>query len=199
MAHVAPVNEPPKTSGPVPSNAATSSAVTIRPARVDDAAGVWGLVRDSGVLDVNSPYAYLLGFRHHADTSVVAVDGDDVVGFVLAYRPPAEPESVFVWQVGVAASHRRLGLGRRLLLAVLARQACREVRFLDATVTASNEASLSLFGGVARALDTEFSVSPCFSAGQFPAGTDHEAEDLVRVGPIDRTATRVRQTLEVNL
>lgn len=165
----------------------------IRTAGPDDAAGVWQLVEESEALDLNSPYAYLLGFDHHGPTSVVAEDDGRVVGFVLSYRPPPRPESVFVWQVGVAASHRRMGLGRRLLHGVLDRDACADVRYMEATVTPSNGASMALFRGIAEDYETDFTVEPCFSADQFPPGEGHEPEDLVRIGPLppgpDRSAT----------
>lgn len=157
---------------------------------------MWELVRGSESLDLNSAYAYLLAFRHHSATSVVADDGGTVVGFVLAYRPPQQPDTVFVWQVGVAGSHRGQGLGRRLLHGVLARDACEEVRFLEATVTPSNEASMRLFSGVARDVGAELSVSPCFEVADFPEGESHEPEQLVRIGPIDPGAVDREQAEE---
>lgn len=169
---------PPKTA-----SAASEATTVVRGATVDDAAAVWALVDADDALDLNSPYAYLLGFHHHAATSVVAEDTGKVVGFVLAYRPPEQLDTVFVWQVGVAPSHRRQGLGKKLLHGVLRQPGCEEVRFMEATVTPSNEASKALFGGIARDLDAEFEIGECFRSDQFPTGHDHEREDLIRIGP----------------
>src|SRR5690606_4540692 len=55
---------------------------------VADGAEMWRLVRESGVLDENSCYAYLLLCRHFDSTCLVARQAGDVVGFVAAYRPP---------------------------------------------------------------------------------------------------------------
>ncbi len=49
--------------------------------------------------------------------SVGAYDGARLVGLALA-EPRFREKSVFVWELGVAASHRRRGIGTRLLAAV---------------------------------------------------------------------------------
>ena len=77
--------------------------ITFRGPAASDAADLWRLARDSGSLDLNSPYAYLMWCTDFADTAVVATDGDEVVGFVVGHRPPTDPDSAFVWQVAVAA------------------------------------------------------------------------------------------------
>ena len=154
-----------------------------RTVRVDDAAGMWRLVRHCGVLDLNSPYAYLLLCRHHHRTCLVAEEAGSLVGFVTAYVPPTDPEVVFVWQVGVADSHRRHGVGRALIDELLDR--CPEARFLECTVAPSNDASLALFRAVAAARRVPIEVRPGFAAEHFPAeASAHEREDVVRVGPL---------------
>jgi ribosomal protein S18 acetylase RimI-like enzyme len=57
--------------------------------------------------------------RHHL---AVARDGPDVVGFASAvhYVHPDKPAELWINEVGVAASHRRLGIARRLLDVLLA-------------------------------------------------------------------------------
>jgi RimJ/RimL family protein N-acetyltransferase len=60
---------------------------------------------------------YLKAVRRHADAAVfVAVDGDRIVGRLSLARDP-HPASAHVADLGlmVAASHRRRGIGRRLL------------------------------------------------------------------------------------
>src|SRR5205823_2377512 len=47
-----------------------------------DGAQLWRIARDSAKLDLNSPYAYLLWCRDFAETSCVAREGDEAVGFV---------------------------------------------------------------------------------------------------------------------
>jgi len=160
----------------------------IRPATVEDGAAVWRLVADSGVLDVNSSYAYLLFLDHFGHTSVVAEagegDGAEIVGFVTGFRPPRRPEVVFVWQVAVAESMRGRGLARRLLDALVRLDGCRGVRYLETTVTPSNAPSRALFRSFARGLAAEHEVSPYLGEELFPDG-GHEAEELHRIGPFE--------------
>lgn len=156
---------------------------TFRNVRVEDAAAIWRLVRDSGVLDPNSPYAYLLLCHHHQRTCLVAEEAGEVVGFITAYVPPASPDVIFVWQIGVAASHRRRGLGRRLVHQLLDR--CPQARFLEATVAPSNQSSLGLFRSVANDRGAGFAVHAGFTEDDFPAeASAHEQEDLIRIGPL---------------
>jgi len=78
--------------------------------------------------------------RHHL---AVAIDGDTVVGMASAlhYVHPDKPPELWVNEVGVAPTHRRQGIGRRLLQALFARGrelGCREAWVLtdDANLAA---------------------------------------------------------------
>lgn len=146
---------------------------------------VWRLVRESGALDENSCYAYLLLCRDFGETCVVAHDDLGVAGFVTAYRPPDRRRVLFVWQVGVASRARRRGIGQRMLRHLLERPACHDVQFVEATVTPSNAPSRRLFAALARQLDCDVKWTAGFSEEDF-GGSEHESEPLLRIGPIDR-------------
>lgn len=153
-----------------------------RPPTVRDGAAVWKLVERVGALERNTCYAYLLLCSDFRDTCVIAEDEGAVVGFVIAYRPPVRPDETFVWQVGVAPEARGTGLGGRLLDAVLAAPGSKGARYLTATVSPDNVASLALFRGVARRRRVPFEMGPGFPAGLFVGS--HQPEDLVRIGPL---------------
>ena len=128
--------------------------------------------------------------EHHASTSVVAEIDGELVGFITAYILPEKPDTVFVWQVGVAEAGRGKGLATRMLFQILKRQACADVRYLDTTIGPSNEPSQALFRGLARRLDTEVAESELFSSemfGDFEDDAPHEPEILFRIGPFDRS------------
>lgn len=147
-----------------------------------DGAAVFRLVEAVGQLERNTCYAYVLLCSDFSDTCVLAETEQGLAGFVIAYRPPKRPDEVFVWQVGVAPAARGTGLGGRLLDALLAAPGCQGVRYLTATVSPDNTASLQLFRGVARRRAVPFEIGAGFSADLF-VGV-HEPEDFVRIGPL---------------
>jgi L-2,4-diaminobutyric acid acetyltransferase len=155
-----------------------------RPPSPGDAAEIWQLVQQTPALDANSPYAYLLLCTDFAETCAVAEARGEVTGFLLGYRPPERPESYFVWQVGVSEDHRGRGVAAGLLDWTFARLVDAGVRFLEATITPSNEASRSLFQGFARRRDAAFQELPGFPSQLFPNGA-HEEEVRIRIGPIN--------------
>lgn len=180
--------EPAVYEGPVTANHSLKTIeipteLTLRSPTIADAAQIWRLVQDCNVLESNSCYAYLLACRHFADTCVVACANDGICGFIVAYRPPNQPDVIFVWQIGVKAAARGCGLGRRMLQHLVDSPACRGVRFMEATVAPSNVASRKLFARFADDLSVAMQVKPGFRADDF-GGPTHEDETLVRIGPI---------------
>ncbi|WP_197318854.1 diaminobutyrate acetyltransferase [Saccharomonospora sp. NB11] len=160
----------------------SAGRIVIETPTKQDGAALWRIARDSQKLDLNSSYAYLLWCVDFADTSVVArVDGE-IVGFVIGYRRPTDPESVLVWQVAVDASQRGRGLAGTLLDDLFGRLVDSGVRYLDTTITPDNEASIRLFSSFAKRWNATLERSRLFESGDFPDG--HEPEDLFRIGPL---------------
>lgn len=159
-------------------------STTLRRPAPSDAREMWRIARDSGELDLNSPYAYLLVADHFAATSVVAEAPDGTLaGFVAAYLPPTEPDVVFVWQVAVDHAHRGSGIARRLLHEAIDRAWPLGARGLTATVTPGNEPSRRLFHAVAADRSTRIEERPLYDAALFP-GEGHDAEHRILVAPL---------------
>lgn len=154
--------------------------------RVADGAAIHRLVDASKPLDSNSTYAYLLLCRHFADTCVQAKRDGRTVGFVSAYRPPRTRDMIFVWQIAVAQDMRGRGLGRAMLQELLAREAVRGCRYMETTVSPSNEPSRRLFHSLARELGAPVEEGVLFQEGDF-GGERHERETLIRIGPFAGT------------
>jgi len=161
------------------------SELKFRKPCTQDGAGIWDLVRETDVLDLNSAYCYLMLGKYFPDTCVVAEYEQNIIGFVSAFLLPQNPEVVFVWQVAVAGSMRKKGLGTMLLKELLKRKVCEKVLFLETTVTLSNVASQSLFCRLARDTRSRLEVTVCFPANLFPK-SNHETEFLFRIGPWQR-------------
>ncbi|WP_081687236.1 diaminobutyrate acetyltransferase [Glycomyces tenuis] len=152
--------------------------------RISDGPAMWDIAANAGALDVNSRYAYLLWCRDFADTTVVARDADDrLAGFLTGYRRPQAPDTFFTWQVAVGDGHRRRGLARRMLDHVVGALRPQGVRFVEATVTPDNKASIRLFESFAEANDATMRVDVLFSEREL--GSGHEPELLHRIGPLD--------------
>lgn len=152
-----------------------------------DAIGMHRLVVETGVLDVNSPYAYLLMAKHFAATSVVAERDGAVCGLITGFHPPKRPEALFVWQVAVTHSARGTGLAATMLDALVHR--IRNDRHghpvtVETTVAPSNAPSRALFLGFARRHGVPISERPYFSSAHLAPDQSHEEEPLLCIGPI---------------
>ncbi|ETW94759.1 MAG: hypothetical protein ETSY1_33495 [Candidatus Entotheonella factor] len=157
--------------------------LTLRTPRLRDGAAIWQLVQCTQPLDINSCYTYLLLSSHFASTSVVALHRNDLVGFITGYRLPEASDVLFVWQVGVTSAWRGQGIAGAMLRHLLDRDTCRDVRFLEATITPTNTPSKALFRALARERNVPCQELAGFAPQDF--GTEaHEAEQLFRIGPL---------------
>ena len=168
--------------------------MTLRAPSAEDGPAVTRLINRCPPLDANSPYCHLLLCSDFAATCVVAERSGEVCGWLSAYRPPSSPDRIFVWQVAVDPGARGEGLGARMLDALLARDAVRDVHFLTATVTADNRASWALFGGLARRRGAPLNKTVRFDREQHFAGASKTEWEAV-IGPLNTDFPK--QTQEV--
>ncbi len=106
---------------PVDARSVDTGPVEIRLLGRDDAP-VFGRVAEDVFdepIDPRWAGQFLADARHHM---AVALDGGEVVGMISAvdYVHPDKAPQLWINEVGVASSHRRRGIGRRLLDAMLA-------------------------------------------------------------------------------
>lgn len=158
--------------------------MNIRKPHEGDGAGIWSIVRNSGKLDLNSAYAYLMMGKYFYNTCAVAEIGQQLVGFVTGFRHPEKPETWFVWQIAVEAEARGKGLARKLLEHVLNRPENADIRYIEATVSPSNQPSRSLFFGIARDHGLTCRITEGFQTHSFPEEGVHEEEQLFQIGPL---------------
>lgn len=159
---------------------------SFRSVRPDDGAALWRVVESTGTLELNSPYFYVLFAADFGHTCLLAEHEGNPVGAVIGYRPPRDPATAFVWQVGVLPEYRGRDLGSRMIGAWLDLPAMSGCTWLAATVADDNLASKALFRRVARDCGVQCKVSAHFTADRFPI--PHPPEPLYRIGPLSRAA-----------
>ncbi len=161
-----------------------NSQTEIRRPTVADGAEAWRIARDSGSLDLNSSYAYLLYFRDFAATCRVAVVDGVVAGFLLANRPPARQQNLFVWQIAVDEQFRGRGIAALMLDAAASDVTLSPIiTMVETTITDDNIASQRLFRAFAeRRGNSAVRVTSLLNSDHFP--DDHAAEPLYEIGPL---------------
>ena len=147
-----------------------------------DGIHVYRLIKECESLDLNSAYCNLLQCTHFSDTSVIAESGEKILGFTSGYRIPQRPNTLFIWQVAVSAAARGQGIAKRMLENLLTHKANADLRFIEASITESNQASWALFKSLASSLECELTTSTLFDKTEHFAG-DHDSELLVKIGP----------------
>lgn len=159
-----------------------ADTVKVRKPRAEDGEKIYKLVKEGGILDVNSEYAYQLLSEHFYNSCAVAEDCGEFAGFVFAYILPAKPNVLFVWQIAVAEKHRKKGIALAMMKDILAREACKSIDYIQAHITPSNHASRAFFTFLAKELKANHRERAGFSAKLFDYR--HEEERLFTIGKI---------------
>lgn len=173
------------TEAPVQTRSAQPS---LRKPQATDGEAIWRLVRACKPLDENSLYANLIQAEHFRDTSVVAERNGEIVGWISGHMIPNE-DAYFVWQVAVSPDARGLGLGRRMLRALIAREEIAQARSLKTTITKDNAASWALFRSLARRLGGTLSDAPHYRRN-IHFGGRHDTEHMVTITLPQRAGLR---------
>lgn len=159
-----------------------SADITLRVPTKEDGNAVHQLIGNCPPLDTNSMYCNLLQCSHFAETSVAALVDGELAGFISGYIVPGREDTLFIWQVAVGEKARGHGLASKMLAAIVDRERCAAVRFMETTITEDNEASWALFSRFAERRDAELNSSVMFDE-RAHFGGEHASEMLVRIGP----------------
>ena len=157
--------------------------IELRQPTSDDGIHVCDLVRQSAFLDNNSLYCYLAVCAHFSTTSAVAYSGEQLMGFITAYSPPRQPDTLFVWQVAVHSAAQNQGLASRMLDQILERSYCRQITFVETSVTTDNKASRAMFAALARRHKCELKESVMFDRYTHFRNL-HDTEYKLTIGPV---------------
>ncbi|MDH3240116.1 MAG: diaminobutyrate acetyltransferase [Alphaproteobacteria bacterium] len=176
------------TSGPDIPAAPNGALFQLRAPTKEDGQAVWELVAACPPLDQNSMYCNILQCTHFAETCVLAERGGKPLGWLSAHCPPADPRTLFVWQIAVHNKARGKGLGQALLDHLLARPNLAAITHVKATITPDNRASWSLFESLARRLGAPLAREDWLECDRHFGGR-HAAETLITIGPLETART----------
>ncbi|WP_264612620.1 diaminobutyrate acetyltransferase [Sphingobium sp. B11D3B] len=166
--------------------------MSLRKPAATDGPAVSALIAASPPLDANSAYCNLLQCTDFADSCAAAECDGALVGWVSGYRVPQSPETLFVWQVAIAASMRGHGLAGRMIEALLARPQQHGVTHVTTTITQDNRASWALFEGLARRWNAPIEKTARFEREPHFAGA-HATEWQARLGPLPHLAAATQE------
>ena len=148
----------------------------------EDGIAVFDLIARCPPLDPNSMYCNLLQCSHFADTSVAALNAEDLVGFISGYIIPKSPQTLFIWQLAVDERMRGQGLAAKMLHFLLHQSSSRDVSFVETTITEDNQASWAVFEKLAKSLKAELNHFTYFDR-KTHFHNRHASEILVKIGP----------------
>lgn len=162
------------------------SKIVFREPNIEDATHIHALINDSPPLDLNSLYFYLIQSHHFYETSIVAVFESQLLGFVSShFIPNMNQNTLFIWQVAVDKNSRKKGLATEMIKSILNRSICKNIRYIETSVTEANLNSKQLFQGIASILDCPIKESKLFDKKLHFKGK-HDSEILLKIGPIKK-------------
>lgn len=162
----------------------SQTEITFEIPKPEDGSQMWRFVQETS-LDNNSPYKYILMSKYFTKTCLVAKNNGIVIGFITAFIPPNEHNCLFVWQIGVSPEYQGKQIAISMLKTLLSRNECKDIHYVEATITPSNNASQSLFKKLAKDCNTTLTTHQCILKEHFPHHLEHEEELLYRIGPIN--------------
>lgn len=157
------------------------SSYTIRVPKKEDGKHIFKLIKDGGVLDLNSQYLYLLQTTHFQNTCCVIEDQNNIIGFVSGYYLPKDSKKLFIWQVAVKKEYRGQNLAFLMINDIVKRE---DINYILSTVSPSNNSSKRVFEKCANYYNTKIEKSTLFSLEDFISS--HEEEIQFKIGPINK-------------
>lgn len=165
--------------------------LSFRHPNLNDGMAIHKLIAESPPLDLNSSYLYFLQASHFAETCMVAEYQNEIVGFISGYLRPDRADSLFIWQVAVAAPLRGQGLAQKMLSSLANKVSQQsEVKSICCTISPSNKASQGLFYRFAEKNSLMVDVED-FIDEQLFGNSDHEAEQLYTLTTVNKQALQL--------
>lgn len=171
------------------------SGLTIRRPQPADVPQMWALARKYLGNSADSSYTFMILCTYFSETGCVGIDpsNTDLVGFMLCFLLPSRPDTIFGWLSCVKPDFQGQHVMRRLLLEIVLRPVCRNVKFYEGTLTKSNIKCYDALMGFAKQLGVTVEMRsdvPHFPGRLMPHAdskgeNSEEDEYMMRMGPFD--------------
>ncbi len=106
---------------------------------------VYDLIRHCPPLESYGPHLYKIMIRYFNNTCYVAKKRDRVIGWVMGFIAPNNPDTYFLWQIGIDPNEQGIGLGSRLLDYVEKDLIKKQCKRIELTIDPENIPSQKLF------------------------------------------------------
>jgi diaminobutyrate acetyltransferase len=120
-------------------------SVVIRRAREEEFLDVYRFISSCGVLETYGEHFFRIVIRYFGSTSYLAERDGAIIGYMWGFLTQEDPETFFLWQIGVDPATRGEGIGGLILERAEADLAARGCRRIELTIDPANHPSRRLF------------------------------------------------------
>jgi len=152
----------------------------LRSPGAEDGETVASLARSDRHRTLGSLLGDLSAFECFSNTSIIAELGGEIVGAVVAYVPPYDPETLEILQVVVAGDRENEGLASLMLGHLMRRDACAGISRVATTISSADERTWALFRRFARWQGSRMEISPFVTQALTPL-CRHENDNQVTI------------------
>jgi L-2,4-diaminobutyric acid acetyltransferase len=111
---------------------------------------------------------------------VVAICNNEIIGFLIGYLKPNDPNCLFLWQGFVLEKFRKKSITSTMVKKLLNSEISQVVKSVEATICPSNIPSIKLIESITKEKKGRLKTTEFISAENFK-GTSHEQELLYRI------------------
>ncbi len=158
----------------------------LRPPLSEDGTAVSSLARTADQEAIGDLLGELAAFDDYKEFSIIAELDGDLVGAMLAYVLPYDPETLFIWLVGVSEGEADKGLASLMLGQVMRRDVSADVTRVQTVITSNDECTWALFRRFARWQRSRMDIQPFITQALTPYRR-HESSNLVTIRLADRS------------
>jgi diaminobutyrate acetyltransferase len=117
----------------------------IRSARENEFLEIHKFVSLCKPLESYAEHFYKIVLRYFGDTCYVAEQDGQITGFILGFFSQQDPETYFLWQIGVHPEKQGEGIGKQLLQYAEKQLQKKSIHRIELTIDPENTASKKLF------------------------------------------------------